>query len=426
MLRPAGRLHKRIIEPIVGTILLAIPLFYLLTFRSAEVTYFDRYSPRLAALIVLYATAMAIYLVSYRWPLWRVLETARSYAVVGLFALFMSGVVGEVFLRVIDRPPYAPTNNGGRHKYDPDLGHVYVPNHRQMLQTREWRQEWRSNAEGVRADRDYGPKPDGVTRILVLGDSFTVGDQVPLEDTYPGVMQRLFDRHRGARAVEVINAGFPSYGTIHAARYLDKFGVAFAPDIIIFGATPNDLVENINPLATIARDGALVRADATDGQIAAWYDRTRWYSLPGYWQRSFFKRRLDILWSRVTVGPPYVHRRAFMVAQDAESIDLYDVVYRQIDHMRARARSIGAAFVIMAIPLREQFGSMGDGLDPSLYGRRLGAYAAQNNIRFLDLYPLFADHPNPANLYWAEDIHCTAAGYELIGRSLYNFLNATP
>ena len=49
-------------------------------------------------------------------------------------------------------------------------------------------------------------KPPGVFRILVLGDSFTVGANVRQEEAYPKVLEKRLQSVYGPR-IQVVNAG---------------------------------------------------------------------------------------------------------------------------------------------------------------------------------------------------------------------------
>lgn len=57
-------------------------------------------------------------------------------------------------------------------------------------------------------DRVYGPKEPGEYRILMLGDSHTMGHVVAPEDTIPKQLERFLRQERPKRRVTVINAGF--------------------------------------------------------------------------------------------------------------------------------------------------------------------------------------------------------------------------
>src|SRR5688572_7729446 len=66
------------------------------------------------------------------------------------------------------------------------------------------------NHQGMRAERDYSyEKPPGVRRIVVLGDSFGIGYEVDVQQTFAMVLEREL-RNRNPR-VEVLNAGVSGF-----------------------------------------------------------------------------------------------------------------------------------------------------------------------------------------------------------------------
>jgi len=66
--------------------------------------------------------------------------------------------------------------------------------------------EVRINSLGLRGEEITLEKPSGVKRILVLGDSYTYGVYVGNDETYPAVLEELFERD--GRNIQVINAGY--------------------------------------------------------------------------------------------------------------------------------------------------------------------------------------------------------------------------
>lgn len=75
-------------------------------------------------------------------------------------------------------------------------------------------------------------KPEGTYRILLLGDSFTYGWKLPVENSFAYLLQaRLTENHL---PVEVINAGFhDSYSPDAYYAYLAREGLALQPDIVV-------------------------------------------------------------------------------------------------------------------------------------------------------------------------------------------------
>lgn len=99
----------------------------------------------------------------------------------------------------------------------------------------------RTNAAGLRADRDYArPKPQGVHRLLLLGDSQTFGQGVPLEQTFGELVAAELARRSG-RAVEAINLGVDGYNTVQEAAALRAKGLSYEPDCVALLFIGNDL-----------------------------------------------------------------------------------------------------------------------------------------------------------------------------------------
>jgi lysophospholipase L1-like esterase len=95
-----------------------------------------------------------------------------------------------------------------------------------------------------------GAKPAGEFRIVVLGDSYTVGGQVPYEQTFPEVLERDL-RDAGYSNVRVINAGVGGYTTFNEAGLLREDLSWLQPDLVVVASfLGNDISENV--LATAA------------------------------------------------------------------------------------------------------------------------------------------------------------------------------
>lgn len=111
---------------------------------------------------------------------------------------------------------------------DPDTGEVYFD---------------RANGRGWRDRERALNKPDGVYRIVALGDSNTFGFIVPADKTYTRILE---DRLRAAGyAAEVPNMGISGWGTDQALEALRREGVLHRPDLVIMQFDENDLGENL-------------------------------------------------------------------------------------------------------------------------------------------------------------------------------------
>ena len=97
------------------------------------------------------------------------------------------------------------------------------------------------SSQGLR-DREFGiPKPAGVARVLILGDSIVFGEHVKPEETFAKRLESLFQA-RG-RNMEVINAGVDGYSAFNERVYYKERGRLFQPDVVIIAFCMNDIVD---------------------------------------------------------------------------------------------------------------------------------------------------------------------------------------
>src|SRR5258708_4118046 len=104
---------------------------------------------------------------------------------------------------------------------------------------------YEANAEGARApaDRSYGERsPPGRVRLVTVGDSFTHGDGVGMEDTW----QRVLERRRAD--LDVVNLGVPGYGTDQAYLRWHRDGARLNPHFTLLGIWPENICRNLNVL----------------------------------------------------------------------------------------------------------------------------------------------------------------------------------
>jgi hypothetical protein len=107
---------------------------------------------------------------------------------------------------------------------------------------------YRYNSQGIRSTvGTYADHPDsGTLRIALFGDSFTHGDDVPVEASWGAVLEEMLNQ-RGIRA-EVLNFGVGGYGIDQAMLRFTQQGAAFSPHVVVFGFAPENLKRNLNLL----------------------------------------------------------------------------------------------------------------------------------------------------------------------------------
>lgn len=86
--------------------------------------------------------------------------------------------------------------------------------------------------------RDSEPDPERNKKIVVLGDSFTFGFQVPQEKTFPSLLERALQEEDPA--YEVLNLAVSGYAIKDEVTTLKYKGVQWNPEVIIVGYVMND------------------------------------------------------------------------------------------------------------------------------------------------------------------------------------------
>jgi hypothetical protein len=173
----------------------------------------------------------------------------------------------------------------GLDESDPDLFWRYRPH--QDLQWKAIRV--RTNAFGLRDRERAREKPPGVFRILSLGESTTFGDQIDATQTYSYLLEEILNADPTlGRRVEVWNCGICSYTSYQSLRWLEREGLAFQPDLVLFYHEINDFL----PTYYRTGDGQALGLGRTDRELGAL--RARLGPLMALLEKSHFYRWLRI------------------------------------------------------------------------------------------------------------------------------------
>lgn len=109
----------------------------------------------------------------------------------------------------------------------------------------------------ARGRREVPRERTGAARIVAVGDSYTFGQCVEDEETWPAVTGQLL------ADTEVLNLGVMGYGQGQALLRMRRDGLAYRPDAVVFGFHPSNVRRN--PLRF--RDYAKPRFRQTDAGL---------------------------------------------------------------------------------------------------------------------------------------------------------------
>ena len=155
-----------------------------------------------------------------------------------LFGLLLA----EGIVRLSQLAPEVVLVQEGRFRLSPNpkIGYEPVPNYDYEGTTDSFYDYvGKSNRLGFR-DRDHDvEKPEGIFRILLLGDSVSVGQGVrDIERTYPVILEKYL-KARGLN-VELLNFAVTGYNTQQEVWTLHDKGLDFDPDLVLVGYCLND------------------------------------------------------------------------------------------------------------------------------------------------------------------------------------------
>jgi lysophospholipase L1-like esterase len=164
---------------------------------------------------------------------------ALRILILSVTSVLVALVASELILRIFTGPTFLQRHYGGFgpwRVYDPVLSWTNSPGYEDF--------QVRINSLGFRGPEVTREKPDGVTRIVCLGDSATFG--VWQEEGgrlgFAGYPQVLADEiaAAGFEQIEVLNAGVVGYTSSHGLRQLIVQVLDLDPDIVTVRYGMND------------------------------------------------------------------------------------------------------------------------------------------------------------------------------------------
>jgi len=147
-------------------------------------------------------------------------------------SLLVSGLALEVGLRVLGHggQPQAAMSNVYKID-DPVLDWRYVP----RSEYREGDVGYHFNSAGFRDAERSVKKPPGIKRLVVLGDSVTVGLGVRWETAFSSYVQG-----RLGREFEVVTIAQGGLNTPQEVHLLERSGLVYEPDVLVVNFVLND------------------------------------------------------------------------------------------------------------------------------------------------------------------------------------------
>jgi hypothetical protein len=171
--------------------------------------------------------------------------TRRARLLALLISTLLALLVAEVALRI------AGVSYPNFYEPDPRRGWALQPGAEGwwIKEGRAWVQV---SSQGMRDEEHAVPKPAGVVRVAVLGDSCVEALQVPQEQTFWELLEKELAASCPAvqgRTVEALDFGVSGYGTAQELLTLKDHVWQYQPDLVLLAFyTGNDVRNNWRPL----------------------------------------------------------------------------------------------------------------------------------------------------------------------------------
>jgi hypothetical protein len=307
-------------------------------------------------------------------------------------------------------------------------------------------------------------KRPGVTRIMVIGDSFTFGVGAEENETIPFLLEKYLDE-RGAN-VEVINAGFGGYSPLlHYLKVKDEY-LEFKPDLVLYLFDFSDLADDWRAEKSLVYDkaGNILRCDPTyvDGKKDWWAEMYMHSKLCAYIHKKLVRSldKIRILGLREYINAKLQGKRAkaLIIAKEIEEKAANPIKFDPYLMIRGRDRiayiqehfkrnekylnlikdafaSQGAPMVFVIYPYGIHVGPDHWGKGRAYWGFENGktyddyyafdmleSYAKRNNIPCINLLSDFLKHKDE-RLFFDVDGHFTPAANRIAAKAIADNIN---
>lgn len=350
-------------------------------------------------------------------------------------SLFITLFVAEVALRWMRIPQLSYGDNLPLiYERDEELGFKFIPNAQGVYKRFfEWETTIKINSLGWR-DYEYPQKKNpGVYRIAVIGDSFTANLEVPLEQTYSKILEKLLKKNVSTD-IEVLNFAIDGTGTDYHFKLLGKILSDYNPDMVVHSFFCNDFedVQIGKFYRTIYRDQLIQYQKAKQLRKTKRNIDRKYYTRWGIIKHAVLKRSLlvrlvmyplGVRWSHFYVLSNYSHKIPNNQAQFFKIPEKFPRYGQAIEHTRALIRQFKklsdnneVQYLLMLLYDKSNIEF------PDYTYELLEETIKENNIVCLNLYEKIRHERQKLQLFWKYDNHLNSHGCQFVAENLYRFL----
>jgi len=316
------------------------------------------------------------------------------------------------------------------------------------------------NGAGWRDVEHAYAKPAGTFRILIVGDSFVEAMHVPLEATFPRLLETELNQDAKGAHIEVVSTGVSGYGTAGELLLFEQEGKRYQPDLVVLAFYPGNDVKNNSPTLedtlkpVYGADGSLQKVVSTEPHKKkphGWRGLIARSAAYHYFRQVLLLRHPQLAQRLVHFG--LLKRDAVKTAPQNAGIPadygIYATVpspqwqeaWQHTEALLARfqqaVNASGARFMVAVLSSRDQvypkWWQEIISAHPAMQGQqwnldepqhRVEAWCGAHDVPWVALTPAFREAAahDDAPLHYHHDGHFTAAGHRVAASVLKNHL----
>ena len=325
---------------------------------------------------------------------------------------------------------------------DPYRHHALVPDSQSEIRQRDFSYIQRVNHLGLRGRETTVEKPAGTRRILMLGDSFTMGKGVEEHETFSVLVESALQASMatcGGESVEVLNGGIDSYAPVLSYLQFERELARLSPDLVVLNLDNSDLIQEAAYRQQAVRNsnGEIIAVpqigqDSAYEWFVSWTSRHLFFTrvLLVYINRAMDHRELTV---RRVVNEAGREHFAHTLEGDVDRTAQWQDVFESIGRIKRLADSLPAEFLLTTYPWAHQVGERG--WVPGRYAfmkkgertsdvtqRTIRERSAALGIDVFEALPVFQKYQGSESLYFDYDPHWTPAGNRVMAQGLAQYI----
>jgi len=322
--------------------------------------------------------------------------------------------------------------------------HKLMPNTYSKFQQRDFSYIQRVNNVGLRGHDIQIKKSPGRYRILMLGDSFTMGKGVEDDQTFSVLLEESLNKGKAicnADTIAVLNAGVDSYAPILSFIQLSRDLDPLEPDMVVLNLDVSDLIQETvyRKQAVYGSDGVIIGVPGPEGKmlfnerIRAWIENNLYITRLLLFYTNKLLEYKDFTVRRMVTQANFEIAKHTLTEDTDRREEQWQNLFDSIRKIKRYCDDKSMKFLLTIYPWGHQvnekewipgrYNFIADNAkvsDNSVH--TIQEFAADNNIQLLNLFPLFRSYSGKPALYFSYDPHFTPDGHKLMAIGLAQYL----